>query len=298
MFKKIYFFPPLIVIAFLFLISSCKKNDNPTEPVSSPVSTGPIKTGDVVQVTTQNLGSSGGIITIAKPGTPLNGMTITVPQDGYSTSNTFTVSYAPINNHSLGSNFNPVSPLISISNGGAFSNTPMTIKIPIKKAKDEFAIGFSYDATTGKLEAVPIAAADDSTVTIATRHFGTASTSANILGKYADATSTGTFVISSIKESLLSSQTVLNTGFTPGVDDWEFINYGSYIALNGHCAGQSMTAMWYYYEKKLKGESGLFHRFDKVNNNTLPNFLWQDDPLGFRFASTIQRDFDWDGWMT
>ncbi|MBK7303284.1 MAG: hypothetical protein IPI90_08535 [Saprospiraceae bacterium] len=44
------------------------------------------------------------------------------------------------------------------------------------------------------------------------------------------------------------------SGFRPGIDDWEYPNQGSYIDLEGHCAGQSLTAMWYYHIRKLVSE--------------------------------------------
>jgi len=38
----------------------------------------------------------------------------------------------------------------------------------------------------------------------------------------------------------------IDSGFRPGIDDWEFTNYGSYITPDGECEGQSLTALWYY----------------------------------------------------
>jgi hypothetical protein len=55
-----------------------------------------------------------------------------------------------------------------------------------------------------------------------------------------------------IQRKHASNQTIISTGFTPGVDDWEFTNFGSYISP-GVIARSSISAMWYYYEKKLKG---------------------------------------------
>jgi hypothetical protein len=174
----------------------------------------------------------------------------------------------------------------------------MEVTIPISKSSDEFAIGFLYDENTGEIEALPVVELSDNSITVSTRHFATSTISSGGLMKGTDASSLGNLIISSVKESVLNSQTVISSGFTPGVDDWEFINKGSYIAPKGHCAGQAMSAMWYFYEKKLKGESPLFHRFDKFNESDKPAKLWEDNPQGYRFASTIQRDFDWSGWIT
>ena len=75
------------------------------------------------------------------------------------------------------------------------------------------------------------------------------------------------------------------------MDDWQFVNHGSYISRGGHCAGQSLSAMWYYYEKRLSaGERPLYGRYD--NNDygmgTI-DFQW-DDSWGYRLASTVQRE--------
>jgi hypothetical protein len=175
---------------------------------------------------------------------------------------------------------------------------PMTIQVPIKKAATDFALGFLYNEVTGSLEALPVVTETDTTVTVMTRHFATSSLT---LGKRfakgaVDNSSVGNIIISTIATNILTGQNILNTNFTPGVDDWEFINYGSFIAPGGHCAGQSITAMWYYYEKKQQ-LGNLFHSLDKLDNPVSPSFMWMDNRLGYRFASTIQDDFNWDLWI-
>lgn len=299
--KRISFKSLFICLLIILFVSSCKKNDNPVSgDDTNPPGRINITTGSTVSVTSQNVGSGGGNIKVSLPGSPVNGLEITVPQNAFTESRTFSISYATVQSHNLGSNFHPVSPLITIKNEGGYSSVPMTMKIPMRKASDEFAAAFIYNEVTGKLEAVPILTETDTSVTVSISHFSTSSLS---LGKELykgkrDPSAQGNLIISSIKESVLNNQTIINTGFSPGVDDWEFINYGSYIEPGGHCAGQSMTAMWYFYEKKLKGETPLFHKMDTYYNSSNPAKLWQDNPYGFRFASTIQADFNWTGWTT
>jgi hypothetical protein len=91
-------------------------------------------------------------------------------------------------------------------------------------------------------------------------------------------------------------QTVIQSGFKPGVDDGNSSIRFLYCSP-GHCAGQSMTSLWYYYEKKLKGEKSLFHKYDLINNNIKPSFMSVDNSLGYRFASVIQNDFNFNGWL-
>jgi hypothetical protein len=52
-----------------------------------------------------------------------------------------------------------------------------------------------------------------------------------------------------------------------------------------------------FYEQKLKGAPGLFRRFDKIGDPNKPDSLWCDNPLGYRFATTIQEDLNFDNWV-
>ncbi len=288
----------LLFVLSLFIFSSCTKESNPIDPDENEPKSGIISTGDLIEEISVGVSPGGGTVVVSNAESPINGLTITVPKESYDETRTYSISYAEITKHELGEYFNPVSPLITIKNGGGYSKEPIDVKIPISIADDEFAVGILYDETTGKIEVLPTISQDDSSITVNTRHFATSTiSSSTTLRKGMDLSSLGNLVISSIKESVLSLQTVVSSGFTPGIDDWEFPNFGSYIASKGHCAGQSITAMWYYYEKTLKGEPSLFHRFDHINKSTNPKFLWQDNPLGYRFASTIHEDLDQDGIM-
>jgi PKD domain len=282
----------IILTTFCLLFTSCKKNSsNPVTSNSQGSTSGNIQTGTTVTVNTSTVTPTGGTIKISSPGSPVNGMTITIPANAYSDNRSFSVSYAPIKSHNFGSNFNPISPMIIIKNGGGYSSDMMTVKIPIRKADDEFAMGFLYNEVTGKLEGLPVIDLTDSTITVGTRHFETSTISLGKRTNGQDLTSVGNLIITSIKDSYLTGQSIINTGFQPGIDDWEFTNYGSYIADGGQCAGQSISAMYYYYEKKLHGAPGLFHHFDKYwIKSSKGDSLWMDNPLGYRFASMVQNN--------
>ncbi|MDO8532875.1 MAG: hypothetical protein Q7T26_12065, partial [Dehalococcoidia bacterium] len=80
----------------------------------------------------------------------------------------------------------------------------------------------------------------------------------------------------------------------PGIDDWQFVNRGSYIAPGGHCAGQALTALWYYVNKPDGKEVKLYDRYDNNRLSPATPEIWQDDSYGYRFASVIQKDINWD----
>jgi hypothetical protein len=277
----------LVLIPLLF-ISSCTKDSNPVDSgtPTTPSTGGKISTGQSVDLGSQTIGTSGGSFTVNKSGDPLNGFQITIPANGFTQSQSIAVSYAPITSHQLGSSINALSPLIKITCDGGYSSDQITVKIPIKLPVGSFAMGFFYDETTGELEPLPVATLDSTSITIATRHLSPSDTR---LGKGLLKLTNpvwGSMFISYIAKSVLHNLPVLSSGFTPGVDDWEFPNNGSYISPKGHCAGQSATAIWYYYEHKLKGEAGLYNRYDKVK----ADWFWPDNPMGYRFASSVQED--------
>src|SRR2546423_13220081 len=123
---------PLPLIGFVLVlisqISGCKSN--PTEPTSTN-----IITGTSVDLVTQTIAPSGGKITINKPGDSLNGVTIDVPNGAYTDSRSFHISYAPITKHEFGSDFNVLTPLITIENGGGYGDMPVTLRIPVHVPK-------------------------------------------------------------------------------------------------------------------------------------------------------------------
>ncbi|NQT74231.1 MAG: PKD domain-containing protein [Chloroflexi bacterium] len=229
--------------------------------------TGSIDLGDEMNLVTETIDPSGGTIIFDQPGDSLDGFQIEVPAGAYANPRQFDVSYSPISDHSFGDDFNPISPLISIENGGGYSDELIHVTIPVEVPEGQFAMAFIYDEVTGTLEGVPTVYLDENSITVATRHFSD-------------------FIISMIDDYLLMGD--IDSGFKPGVDDWQFTNRGSYISPKGHCWGQSTTAMWYYVEKSAS-EGSLYELYDNNGNAKTPN-IWQDDSLGYRLASTVQED--------
>ena len=281
----------IIFFCILFIFSSCKKESNPVE-TGDGGNGSKIQTGESVELITKSIGTTGGIIKVEKPGDILDGIEITIPPNSYTEYKTFKVTYAEVKSHKMGEYFNPISPFIKISYEGGYADDIITIKIPVKIPEGYFAMGFFFDENTGTLEGLPLLDVDSSSITVCTRHFSTSTLSRNTsksLFKGIGLTSFSNMIVSSIKESKLMEQPVISTGYKLKEDDWEFPNYGSYIAPGGHCAGQSITSMWYYYEKNLRGAPNLYSQYDEIEK------LWTDNPRGYRFASTIQEDLDWDG---
>ena len=273
-FRVFYFYFLLFILAF-----SCSKDD------SAPGG-GKIETGSFTEVLNENVGIQGKVLTVQ--GGDVDGLAIEIPQGSYKSGKDFVISTAKINSHTFGPDFNPITPMIRINNGGGYADSILTVTIPCVVPPDHFAMGFYYDEETGELEGIPVLAINDSNVVLATRHFSGKHLNEGAGNLTVRAKVWADILISSVEINKLFNETQ-ESGFRPGVDDWEFTNYGSYIAPGGHCAGQSLTAMWYYSIRKtgLK-EDPLYDRF-----STLPNPIWQDNRNGYRFSSVIQKAKNW-----
>ena len=258
----------LIVFLVIVLLIACfigykiltKKSDNLT-------------LGSSTAVASETISQSGGVIAVTDGS--LDGFEIDIPSGAYSQDTNFDVNTRPIENHKFGALFDPVTPLITIDNGDVFADESISVTIPIEKSDNEFAMGFYYDEKTGELEGIPLVSLDNDHITLFTSHFCE-------------------IVVSKVKLTDLSGLEVV-TGFIPGVDDWQYTNYGSYIASGGHCAGQSISAMWYYEQMYLaKNAPRLYGLYDNYGYGITTGKFWRDDSEAYRFASVIQNNINWD----
>jgi len=233
----------------------------------APGLTGEFHTGAQVPLAEQSVGSDGGTVVAA------DGLTIEVPSGAHPSNVTYAVVSSPITGHTFGETIRPASALYSIDNGGGYTGELITLDIPVTVPEGGFAMGFFYDAATGRLEGMPILALDADSVTVATRHF-----SDLVVLEFPG------LGIATIPDF------VADSNFRPGTDDWQFRNLGSYAAPNGHCSGQSLSALWYYLEQRREaGASPLNGLFDNNGGTATPG-LWEDDSDGYRLASAVQAD--------
>jgi hypothetical protein len=264
------------------LLSGCSGNSQPGKPdfetaiVQAPHrgSSGTIMLGKAAAAASAKVPESGGTISITETNSPIQGLKIVIPSGSYSGTRNFEISYAAVEKHTFGEAFNPVTPLITIENGGGYAGEIMEVTLPLQPQPDSFTMGFLYDAKTGTLEGLPVLAIDGSSITLGVRHFS------NV-------------ILSMIPKSGLQKD--IETNFQPGRDDWQFVNRGSFIAQSGHGSGQSLSALWYYLTQPDGKEGALYNRYDNNGNQPATADFWQDDSLGYRFASTIQNDINCEG---
>ncbi len=217
------------------------------------------------------IGPDGGVISGA------DGITISVPAAAHGEAISYTITAQEITSHDLPAPMQAVSSLYRVDNGGVLADLPVEVDIPISIPAGEFAMGFFYDRSAGSFEGMPIVGLDGDSVTVATRHF-----SEIVVLWYAG-----------MPIGQLPAPTV-DTGFRPGIDDWQFVNLGSAVEPEGHCSGQSLAALWYYTEKKKAGDPALYGLFDNTDADPLNRVwpgtrsLWEDDRDGYRLASALQ----------
>jgi len=246
---------------------------------------GKLGLGQTQMLASENVPASGGVITVSGTGTVLDGMELSVPGGAYAQDTPFTISATEITSNGLGDLFNPVTPLISVENGGEFADEPMTVTIPIQKTDSEFAMAFGYDRATGELEGIPFAELANDHITIVTAHFSDV-------------------VVSTVDIARISgepdSSFIIDSGFRPGVDDFQMPNMSD--ANNyGHCSGQCIAEL-YYYGKKSLGLIGwdqkLNGRFDNNGRGDTADLYW-DDAQAIRLCAAEHKLFNerWTGYV-
>lgn len=225
--------------------------------------------GTPVAVASNSVEASGGTIEVLDSNTPLDGLVIDVPEGAYSQATTFSISYQPIVAHTLPDHVEPIAPLIEVANGGGVAGDFIAVTLPVDIPDGYVGLGYYYDEATGELEVLPTLAHSATSLTVMTRHFSK---------------------ISAAKIPIAVLNTLdIDTGFTPGIDDWQFQNRGSYTSPQGNCSGMCISAMWYYVTERSAGEPPLWGQFQNydLDDGDTPNF-WQDDDSAFRLVSTVQ----------
>lgn len=255
----------ILSIILILLFVGCSKDDN-----NSISDSGKLKTDHSVFVIKKSIPASGGQLDVLGTQTPLEGLSIIIPGNTYGDSKEFSISYANITSHELGSYFNPVSPLIEITNGGFYADKFMSLKIPVSPHPGYFRMAFYYDKKTGELEGIPIIKSEDSSITVGLRHFSF-------------------IVVTEIQKNILIQGTGFHSFFEPVTNGWSFPNYGTYPETGGICAGMSVGAAYYFKNFNASVNLGTFFDNDKLWFAT-PVF-WEDDAKGISFATAIHRSF-------
>ncbi len=246
--------------------------------------------------------ASGGEIVVSQPGAALDGLAIEVPATAFSTGTEWTVIERPDLTPALPEGFAQVGPAFQVRNGQGFADDIFLLKIPVAVEAEQVPVAFFYDPGTGHMELIPPVqfGDEDERLWVMTRHVsaanlltpagGAASRSVGAHASFAATRGTSAafgeitiIMVVPSEEGLLGT---FDTSFRPGVDDWEFINYGSYLSPQGFCAGSVITAMYHHYFRAAT-EGPLHGLYDEIVD------AWDDNGRGIRLASVVQEYIDW-----
>lgn len=238
-------------------------------PLQPQDTTAKLVLGDRTQLATGAVDPSGGTLEVAETGGPLDGLRITVPDGAVTDGVTFVISQQPIVRHNLGAGASTPIPLIWIENGGAEAASLITVRIPIQSPDGVFAMAYYYDEDTGALEGIPQVAQDAESLTIATTHFSPI------------------LVTQEEIDSLLAQN--WDTGYKPGVDDWQTANRGSYFAPRGFCSGSAYSSLWYFINEKQLTASTLYNRFENsLGEGMRTEGFPEDDESAIQILTVVQ----------
>ncbi len=224
---------------------------------------GHLTLGSPTDLVSQTIGAGGGIL-------EASGLSISIPDGALSGDTAFHVQQATITGADFGGLVTPITPLYLVNDGEAALSALVTLTMSAAIPAGALAMGFSYDDTAGTITPLIPISQDGSSLTVGATHFS------SLFGALVDST---------------VLPTTADSGFRPGKDDWEFTNFGSYVAPGGHCNGQSSTAIWYYVNQYRKAAAHrLYGVYDNNGQGTKTPDFWPDDSYGYRFASAVQVD--------
>ena len=111
-----------LLILCIGLLTSCNSaKDSQNQVAKNKPETGnvgTIVTDKQVEIGTFKASPEGNLISHDKPGDALEGLVLDIPSGAYESETTFKISYAQIKSHAFGSAVTPISPLITVDNGG------------------------------------------------------------------------------------------------------------------------------------------------------------------------------------
>ncbi len=269
-------------ILYALLIIGCASN-SPTGP-GNTLSSGPVST-----ILDRSVGIGGDNIVYDVPNDSLRGLSISVPAGAFKTPINLRIGVSKILSHSFRSDVKVLSPLLTFSGPTGTAQYPLRITIPIKNPTNDCVVPFLYDERSHSLEALSVVSADSTSLSFIMMNFNNNQTAS--LRPFADEPQSQVVVLST--SAALLTET-FDSGFKMDEDNCQFVNYGSEIAIKGHCGGQTIAAAWYYEKMKKNGSPDLFGLYDNDGIHRTPK-MWNDDQALYRFCSLVQNHSSWHG---
>jgi hypothetical protein len=278
----------IIPAAVVVAVAAC--GDSNTTPTGTKP---PTTTASFDTLSKGSIPSSGGTITVNKPGDPLNGLTMTVSSGAFSGTLNIVIGSSTNKNLPTANGIVPISPVVHVTGGAGYANGVITFKIPATVATNTFPVVVLYDSATKAIEPMTTIAYDGSSVTAMTGHLSPANalspSAARVAGRVRAMANGGSsdsvyvsFGVYAIPTALLHQD--WDTHFRPGINDWEIPAYPTEPQKRGTLLGVVATELWYFNTRA--SATPLNGRFPAVRNVPL------SDTVGFHWASLIDNQVD------
>src|SRR5580704_9441997 len=155
----------IIPAAVVVAVAAC--GDSNTTPTGTKP---PTTTASFDTLSKGSIPSSGGTITVNKPGDPLNGLTMTVSSGAFSGTLNIVIGSSTNKNLPTANGIVPISPVVHVTGGAGYANGVITFKIPATVATNTFPVVVLYDSATKAIEPMTTIAYDGTSVTAITGH--------------------------------------------------------------------------------------------------------------------------------
>jgi hypothetical protein len=250
-----------------------------------------------VSLPVQTVAVSGGSVVVARAGSPIDGMTISVPSGSFTTALQVLLSYKSSVAMPRVADIAVASPIVTVAtNATGASQQLYTITMPASIADDEFPIIAMVNPSTGFLDALQTTSYDRNGVTAVGTIMdetqlvedGAASSAQSLFGLFTrsalnNASPQMQLAVLVIKQGTLYSK-VIDTGFQPGVDDWEF-DADETPVYASTSPGEAVTARFYFRTRKSLTSGSLWKKFQKA-----PNAIGSD-VAGIQWNAGISKQF-------
>jgi len=219
------------------------------------------------ELTTQTVTAGGGTITVSKPGSPLDGVTFTIPTGAITGSSTISLTEVSTTGMSLPAGVTAVTPAVGIASSVGALRIPALVRFPRAATGSGIAMIAVRNPTTGAFAVLPPVAMDAASITVALTALngealpGLRAFSPRFMPMLQDPAGALLFQVA-IDPALLARD--FDSGFRPGIDDWDFPRrpVASLPFLRGGGQAQSVvdpadgmvaTSLWYFVNQRASG---------------------------------------------
>ncbi len=242
----------------------------------------------------QTMSTAGGTITVDRSGSPLTGLTLTVPAGALASATTITLTEVPTAGVTIPAGMTIVSSsALGISASQAALNAPALVRFPSSARPGQVSMVALRNRSTGAVTVLPTVASDASSITVALSSLdGRGALSARLAAPTLSLSLAGSLADDdpmlfqvAIDPALLDRD--FDSGFRPGKDDWDFARnpVASLPFLKGGgeaqttvdpAEGMVASALWYYVNQKGQGGSlnGRFQLAPGVPESNRDGIRW------------------------